>query len=360
MFLNPFLSNFSVNRSGVAGVARFFEQQAHKATYKAPLKRVETEADGFNMIADYLKTDAPHLAEAFNNKLYKNIEDYSDFRRVTLEMANLLHLLDDQPISATPLYNNPTLQSLVLVANKLKEYRSPLFFVEREFLMAASRTTPPGAIDWRSMEMPFDAGVFVLPKGAIAFSDGSEIGHIAFARIRRGKHFINPFNNFNSGNDFFMIFAVSPNGYSLHHIVTDVYDAGDGRLAVVNNAGETFSIKTSTDELETSQLLLRIVFNILKIMTVKPEVYEPGRFLKPHAKTPREIWQPHVIGRNYRVKRCAPRTSGATGGSAGGYRQPLNWRIGHWRTVHFGAGFAESKEKWIEPYLAGGGLAKAA
>jgi hypothetical protein len=65
------------------------------------------------------------------------------------------------------------------------------------------------------------------------------------------------------------------------------------------------------DELATSQLLLRIVFNILKIMTVKPEAYEQGTYLRPHAKTARGVWMPHIIGKNYRVKRSAPR-SGAS------------------------------------------------
>jgi hypothetical protein len=359
MFSKSFSEN-SIDRR-TESAKRFFAAKARQAKFKAPAKCVESEAEGFNMIAGFLQADAPHLAKAFHNRLYKNIEGYSDFRRVTLEMAVLLQLLEDQPISATPLYNNPTLQSLVLVANRLKDFHAPLFFVEREFLMAASRTTPPGLIDWREMKMPFDAGIFVLPKDAMSFSDGSEIGHIAWARIRSGKHYVNRWNTFNSGNDFFMIVALSPKGYSLHHIVTDCYDAGDERLAVVNNAGELFSIKTTEDELATSQLLLRIVFNILKIMTVKPEVYEPGRYLRPHAKTAREVWTPHIIGKNYRVKRSAPRSGASkTGNTRTGYAQPLNWRMGHWRTQHFGAGFSESMEKWIEPYLAGGGLGKAA
>ena len=72
-------------------------------------------------------------------------------------------------------------------ATRLTGLRVPTFFVERDLLMALSKTTPPEAIDWKALHLPFDAAVFILPPGAITIPGSGSIGFLWYSRAFEGS-----------------------------------------------------------------------------------------------------------------------------------------------------------------------------
>jgi hypothetical protein len=43
-------------------------------------------------------------------------------------------------------------------------------------------------------------------------------------------------------------------------------------------------------------------------------------------------------------------TSGDVGGEGTGIKYRAHWKMGHWKTVHYGKGLAQQRRVWVLPY----------
>jgi hypothetical protein len=110
-----------------------------------------------------------------------------------------------------------------------------------------------------------------------------------------------------------------------------------------------FELPLATGEEEFLAQLWRIAFNTLLALEARPSLQSgPGRRVGTHTKgVRREIWEPTIIGRGYRIARERTTPTGA-------HASPrVHWRRGHYRRQAFGPERAERKTIWIEPTLVG-------
>lgn len=290
----------------------------------------------------------PKSFPRFHPRIYKNADRWADFRLATFSLTALLGSVEDRPLDRSLLEGNSVLQAQAVIGTQLAAHQIPMFFVEKELLHACLASSPPETVDWQRMKLPFEAAIFVLPKNSVFFSDGSECGHIVYGRIPAGRCFINEFNTFNTAKPYFMVFATSPNGYTIHHLVNDLYNSTSDEIAV-NNEREPFSIRMDKDEAKISRLMMNTAINLILAMLIRPELRETGKRVGYHKKQHADVFTPNTLGTRYRVSREMTRAAG--GASAGKVASGVRWRRGHFREQACGTGYSLRRTIWIEPIL---------
>src|SRR5437764_1386303 len=60
-------------------------------------------------------------------------------------------------------------------ASRLAAYRVPIFWLGREITEALKLTTLPVTLNFTTMKLPFEAAVFMLPKGSVVYQSGEGI-----------------------------------------------------------------------------------------------------------------------------------------------------------------------------------------
>src|SRR6266540_1226772 len=173
-----------------------------------------------------------------------------------------------------------------------KEHAFPLFFVDAQLLSAVLNTSTPSGLLWSEMKLPFEAGVFCLPRGALRYIDGSEISD-----LWRG----------------------------------------------------TFDLPLASGDDEFLRQCRALVFGLLLAMDARSQLVSYGRREgKQSKKNRREFWTPNIIGRGFKVGR-------QSSGEKESHASPrLHWRRGHFRAQRHGTGLQQVKTIWLEPMLVGG------
>jgi|SRR5207248_9113588 len=70
-------------------------------------------------------------------------------------------------------HNSETFQAIW--ASQLAAYRVPIFWLSREITEALKLTTLPVTLNLTTMKLPFEAAVFMLPKGSVVYQSGEGI-----------------------------------------------------------------------------------------------------------------------------------------------------------------------------------------
>ncbi len=234
-----------------------------------------------------------------------------------------------------------------------KEHAFPLFFVDAQLLSAVLNTSTPSGLLWSEMKLPFEAGVFCLPRGALRYIDGSEVNHLGWLRARKGEafRFSKHTPTINADNDAFLTYA---------QVLNDV-----GTVLFSNlNADErpyiddseisdlwrgTFDLPLASGDDEFLRQCRALVFGLLLAMDARSQLVSYGRREgKQSKKNRREFWTPNIIGRGFKVGR-------QSSGEKESHASPrLHWRRGHFRAQRHGTGLQQVKTIWLEPMLVGG------
>ncbi len=93
------------------------------------------------------------------------------------------------------LYKHFTETVEAIWASRLAAYRVPIFWLTREITEALKLTTLPVTVDLTTMKLPFEAAVFMLPKGSLTHqSEATDIICASYARaaMREEIPSINP------------------------------------------------------------------------------------------------------------------------------------------------------------------------
>jgi hypothetical protein len=80
-------------------------------------------------------------------------------------------------------YQNFTETVEAIWASRLVGYRVPIFCVGREITEALKLTTLPVTLDFTTMKLPFEAAVFMVPKGSFTYqSEATDVVCVSYAR----------------------------------------------------------------------------------------------------------------------------------------------------------------------------------
>jgi hypothetical protein len=256
-----------------------------------------------------------------------------------------------------------------IAASQLARFNTPTFWLSKDIATAIEKTVPPGDIEWYSMPFPFEAAVFMMPKGSLVHPTEGDIGFIAYVRLRAGEERpskLIPGRTFGSTNGGMTFLALTMTGHHLLHwnlpldafgptiSIPDIdnlvhyYAEGDQP----HQSGVYFKDQP-TMTTEDNNLIAKVahfVFGSILLMEAEPNLVTPARMLKRVAKNgkPREFWSPNIIGEHYKIRHEGVASQGGTHSSP-----RLHWVRGSYKQQPHGVGRSLRKLLWIKPHLRG-------
>lgn len=246
-------------------------------------------------------------------------------------------------------------------ASRLANYRVPIFWLSREITDALKLTTLPVALDLTTMKLPFEAAVFMLPKGSLTYEkENADVVCASYARaaMREEIPSINPAAvKTITGRGDFSVFAGMLNGLLLNwsHPWEQPLDIARLDATIQDTPLERpqtkFQANVTADDKDFMARVAHLVFNTLQLMLAKPELVSMGSLIKQVRSKQHSIktfWSPNKIGTDYRLRRVAQSTGGTHSPPRG------HWVRGFWRDQACGPNYSERKEIWIEPFWRGG------
>jgi hypothetical protein len=245
-------------------------------------------------------------------------------------------------------------------ASRLAAYRVPIFWLGREITEALKLTTLPTTLNLTTMKLPFEAAVFMLPKGSLMHQgEESEVVCVSYARAALDEKIssINPAAvKTISGRGDFTVFAGMLSGRLLNysHPWEKPIDVAQLDATIVEIPDKAPQTRFQTDiTAYDRQFIARaehLVFNTLQLMLSRPNLVSIGSLVNEihKKKSVKTFWTPNIIGKDYRLRRES-QSLGGTHASPRGH-----WVRGFWREQACGPNYSEHKEIWIEPFWRGG------
>jgi len=309
---------------------------------------------------DLLSHDRPELWEKCYPKIYEGVAggEYHSAKLVAYFMLAAAIKIE-QPEVRLYEHFNATVEAIW--ASRLAGYRVPIFWLSPEITEALKLTTLPVTLDLTSMRLPFEAAVFMLPKGSFTYQDEtSDVVCVSYARaaMREEISSINPkaVKTINGRGDF-SVFAGMSNGLLLNwsHPWEQPLDIAQLDATIQDTPSEPPQTRFQTDITAYSKEFMartaHLVFNTLQLMLARPELVSMGSLIKQvrnKRQTTKAFWSPNMIGTDFRLRR-SPQPLGGTHASPRGH-----WVRGFWRDQACGPNYRDHKEIWIEPYWRGG------
>lgn len=253
------------------------------------------------------------------------------------------------------------------LASHLARFRVPMYWLSDSIAEALQKTTPPGAIDWYHMPMPFDAAVFMLPKGSLVHPTDGDVSFVCYARMPAGANFESklvpgkPYCTLNGG---MVLAAAVESGYFIHwNIPLDKYGprvtmeelSGLMRQFSGNEHATAIQLRDGgmkPADFELGPTVAHFIFSTILLMTARPDLVTTGKLTNKtptkKGREPKEFWSPNVIGEHYKLRREHGPSQGGTHSSP-----RFHWVQGFWREQPHGPALALRRSQWIEPYTRG-------
>jgi hypothetical protein len=244
------------------------------------------------------------------------------------------------------------------------------FFVAPKLLDAVKCTDFKDPIDFSTLPLPFESGVFVLPRGALVHPTDGDAGAIIWSRTVAGKDFVLPVPRWVKENpntelaeawrkQYERKITCDTGGLGLVALCPDTgywYDLtylADGSLLNLKNPFDLADQPTPQSPFDTPlreqdgeflQKMVSIFFGVIMAMLARPTLLEKEcRVATTKKKREREFWSPNVVGKYYQPVHQK---------GDGTHSSPrMHWRRGHYRNQAHGEGRKERKILWIEPML---------
>lgn len=274
----------------------------------------------------------------------------------------------------------------------LIEHRVPTYFVRSEFAQAVAQTEPPADFKFSEIKWPMPAMLFVLPTDFVMRYFGYKVPFISVSRSDAGNypgkfknlpkcemplHAVHPVEN--KMDRFTVVYPIysettTPVDYTgtypmtlnVNQMDTAPYeDATYMEEAHLRQELGDYTMERGQPDLPAEGEAERL-FNIkvqafaVKLMlalTAQPNFITVGTQSRKakvrHGRVKDEIWNPNLIGWEYKAKRV-----GTESGEHGTHSSPrMHWRRGHMRNQPYGPKpWTETTSKrltWIEPVLIG-------
>ena len=223
------------------------------------------------------------------------------------------------------------------VSEELVKYMVPTYWVGRDLLLAVSKTDPPESTTPSDIKWANEAMLFLLPDGALKMNN-LNYKWIAISRSNvpgRGLC-VNIITQTECGATITGSFGNNDDLSSIKEVISD-YTQNDTREREV-----VFSIE---DRLDFNNRVLRITFNLIMLMTERPDIVEcteSSSVVMKKGVVKGRVYNPKWIGRKYVLSKNDHK--------GGTHNSPiLHWRRGHWKNQPWGPLRSKRKHIWIEP-----------
>lgn len=336
-------------------------------------KRLIRELTGqpvLKAVEQILEEAFPGMIRAFYPRVYEFAGRYHSPRIMAVMMANVV-----AEMLRYGYHKSATAYRLMMPGLAyLKERRMPMFFLAPDLLEAVLRTDFDDDINWQGMELPYESGLLMLPKGSLVHPVDGEIAMLMWSRVRQGDQ-PSPWPGIPMSvlpNDSFVLLGACPDTMIWYDSILTAnvrptmrlnnlfYRAPGEPVPHVERSNFMDADLTDLDAGFVEKMGV-ILFGTFLAMNARPQLVEHGKLLKRVGKTveqAREFWSPNVIGAKYKFRREVPHIvrgkfehSTREGGTHASPR--LHWRRGHYRNQPVGPGRKERKTIWLEPCLIG-------
>jgi hypothetical protein len=309
---------------------------------------------------DELATARPELWAKCYPKIYERIDggEYYSAKFLGYFLLTVAFKIE-QPEVRMYKHFNETVEAIW--ASRLAAYRVPIFWLTREITEALKLTTLPVTLDLTTMKLPFEAAVFMLPKGSLTYqSEASDVVCVSYARAAMHEEIrsINPAAiETLSGRGDFSVFAGMLNGRLLNwsHPWEQPLDIAQLDATIQDTPHNPLQTQFQTDitayDKHFMARVAHLVFNTLQLMLARPELVSTGslvRQVRNKRHSMKAFWTPNTIGQDYKLRRESQPLGGTHASPRG------HWVRGFWRDQACGANYTQRKETWIEPFWRGG------
>jgi hypothetical protein len=245
----------------------------------------------------------------------------------------------------------------------------PLFFINPALLQAVQHTDFRDDINWMEMPLPFEHGVFVLPRGGLKHELDGDAAFIFWSRCRKGNHLpvVPGIPIMQMTEDNFSIVTICPEHgvwYDSHLTATMrptlklnnlFYRTADEPMPKIRKNTQWDEDADPVKDADFIESLGTIVFGTLLAMTARPTLLTKAKLLKSVTRADqckKEFWTPNIIGEGYAPKHVVSTHASGNGTHA---RPRMHWRRGHFRNQAYGPGMKEHHVIWMEPMLIAAG-----
>ena len=312
----------------------------------------------------------PNVLKLLYPRVYENTGAYYSPKLA----ANYLTVALTQTMRIGYDNSGSTYQVLLPSYEKLIQHQVPTFFIAPDLLEAVRQTDIDMDIAWPEIRLPYEAGLFMMPRGGLVHPVEKDVAFILWCRTHEGDPLRVPLLGdtlFHYGNTAFTIVCLTADRGVWFDSVLNAKVRPMLRLGNLfyRAPGEPTPCHVTKEDMMPWQVPLeevdaewleevgRVVFGTFLIMNARPELVERSRLVRklPESKGGREFWSPNIIGRRYKIKREVPRVGPdgkfiITQREHGTHASPrAHWRRGHMRQQPIGTGRKERKEIWIEP-----------
>ena len=354
-----------------------------------PLRHILTGSEHYNV------TDPGRVGGIERRLALRGADENQVYKQVERSNPDLWKLVTPRDYTAIGQYGNPKAASvgMIMAANFVKESRQtdandpcshaiyaaacrarlndfPCFFVAPKLLHAMLLTDPPPKTEWTGLNLPYEAGYFVLPYGAMLHPEKkSPVAIIGWARLQPGEEikltdrfypkWVNDREFFTCwtcipGLDF-TIFDSTMSAERSPYIgdwnpqdvssIQGVYDAY-GRLTEQN------VIPISDDDNTFLHQMRMLTFNLLMCAEARPDLITYGTKAKTQYKSKAVLWHPNIIGAHWQERRETIESDPDR--QKGTHASPRpHWKRGHYKRQPYGKGRLQIKTIWVEPYFVG-------
>jgi hypothetical protein len=174
--------------------------------------------DGLRHELDELADARPELWAKCYPKMYEGVDSHEYYSAKLVGYFLLTAAVKiEQPEVRMYKHFNETIEAIW--ASRLAAYRVPTFWLSRDITEALTLTTLPVTLDLTTMKLPFEAAVFMLPKGSLTYqSESTDVVCASYARAAMQEEIpsINPAAAESiTGRGDFSVFAGMVNGLLL-------------------------------------------------------------------------------------------------------------------------------------------------
>jgi hypothetical protein len=248
-----------------------------------------TFADDLRHDFDELARRRPELWAKCYPKVYEGVDggEYYSAKLVGYFLLSVAIKIEQPEVQ---MYRHFTETVEAIWASRLVANRVPIFWLTREITEALKLTTLPVTLDFTTMKLPFEAAVFMLPKGSLTYqSEETDVVCVSYARagMREEIASINPATvEIISGRGDFTVLAGMSTGCLLNwrHPWEQPLDIAklDGTIDDLPNEPlrTRFQYDVNTYDRHFMARAARLVFNTLQLMLARPNLVSMGPLVK--------------------------------------------------------------------------------
>jgi hypothetical protein len=243
----------------------------------------------------------------------------------------------------------------MIVLRSLVDHFMPQIWISKEIAHAIQQTKPPMDVNWTTMQLPFPATTFMIPRGVLNHPSRGDVRFITYCRTfgtaPDGAHASNFFVLLYTERRSTLLCVLTGNTMPIISLGRLARFQSEFReLLQGSRSLPGFDTPLDTEDHTLQEESMHMLFGALLVMAARPNLITESNLInRVHKKreAPKEFWTCRVLGENYKIRRL----TSAHGGSHSSPR--LHWVMGHLRDQPYGPGQRLRRLQWIDPFTRG-------